>query len=301
MKRVTLTALILSLLSGCSVFMENFKNEDSGIDADFDADIDSDNENDSDMTEDGDVDRDTESDTDTEADNNWPCPQVNPTNALLRITSLEISAPSALALPELQNILNEDMDTFDLLWIMEINFTDSLLTLGNGMTDFAPPTTEEELCTVRWNADYLGPDNIPIIINNDTFSVTTPIDSATLLFYYYGSPLLEVTFRHIELTNIALNLSHTLVGTPNPSPGRMEYSTGWEENGQFAGYLDWHTTQSITVSEGMTLCQLLCLNDCTTIEPEECVNQPVEIPNSEGMLGYRLVATVGAGAVSVID
>ena len=106
----------------------------------------------------------------------------------------------------------------------------------------------------------------------------------------------------LELTDIAMDPTHTLVGTPNPPPDSMEYAAGWAEAGNLSGWLGFDASQAVEIEAlGLTLCSLLCPGDCADVDPTTCANPPAEIPGSGGVLGYQLTATVGAAAVAIAE
>ena len=90
------------------------------------------------------------------------------------MTSLEVRSPATLALPALQNILNESMDEFWFVWLFEIDLDASTMTTGSGTPTAAPPSTSEEFCTVNWDSVFPAAVDIPITVDGDMVSTAFP-------------------------------------------------------------------------------------------------------------------------------
>lgn len=273
--------------------------DDSGGDGDGDADVDSD--------VDADTDIDSDADSDGGADcGDWPCMQRDRNHVGLRVTAMNLSAPAGLASGVLQPILNDRLNGFLFLLLVEADFTTNTLSIGPGWTDTHPPRSDAEFCTVRWNPDFAVVRNIPFTLEGNSVSIE-PITSTLVIPVYSeidGALLMTLPMSWLELDGVTMSADRCLVGTPNPRPGTYEYAGDWVTAGRFAAWISWDDAEAALISNpvNMTLCSLLCgIHDpsCEGMNPTDCpLGAPVTIPGTD-RLGWRLEAQVGAGAITI--
>jgi hypothetical protein len=273
--------------------------DDAGGDGDSDADTDVDT----------DVDTDTDADGDGSADcADWPCAQRDRNHIGLRVTAMHLSAPAALASAALQPILNDRLDGFHFLLLVEADFTSSTLDIGAGWTETQPPTSDAEFCTVQWNPDFAVVRNVPFALEGDSVSVE-PIASTLVIPVYSqidGALLMTLPMSLLELDGVTLSEDRCLVGTPHPRPGTYEYAGDWEPAGRFTAWIGWDDADAAMISDplNLTLCALLCGlpgPTCEDADPAECPQgAPVTIPGTD-RLGWQIQAQVGAGAVTITE
>ena len=271
-------------------------------DSDGDGDADSDADTDADSDADGDGDADADSDADGDGD--WRCSQGDVDNPVFRLTALQISAPAALSSPLLQAILNDSIDVFGFIWLVELDLTAGTLTTGSGTADAVPPTNDTEFCNLHFNPDY-APATANIAVDGDTFDSDGLIETLTIPIYSDGAVLLELPMQQVEITGVTMNADHTLVGTPNAAPGSDAYAADWNTAGTLNGWIGFEAAEAVDIEDlGRTLCTLLCGIACTDvdsgdlIDPTTCTNPPTDIPAGTGQ-GYQLTAAIGAGAATV--
>lgn len=260
---------------------------------------------------DGDTDADSDSDGDGDADG-WRCSQPSTDVPQIRLTAMQISAPASLANPLLQAIIDDSLDGFRFIWLVEADLAGGTMTTGSGRADAVPPGTDAEFCTVHWNTgDYAPAEDNPITVSGSTISTSSPIDLISIPIYSEDSPdspLLVLPISHAELTGIELNADSTLVGTPNAAAGSDRYASTWDTAGEIRGWISVEDARNVPIEDlSETLCGLLSgdhpdptdmTQDCTSPQAD-WPNQPSEIPGSSGVMGYELVAGIGGGAVSI--
>jgi hypothetical protein len=263
---------------------------------------DDDTDGDADADSDGDGDMDADSDVDGDGDGDWPCAQADAMAPQLRVTSLQLTAPPALSLPALQNIFDGAIDTFGFLWLVEADLTAGTMTTGSG-DGTSPPASEADFCNVTWRTGYdPATANITYDQTAHTISTSAPIETMTIPIFSEGSLLLDLPLSQIDITDVAVNEDATLVGTPGATcPDDMNTcAANWTTDGTLTAWITWDAAMSIDIEAlSMSLCNLLCGGDCTTVEPTACANPPTEIPDSGGTLGYQVEGAIGAGAVTI--
>ncbi len=262
---------------------------------------------------DGDTDSDSDGDTDGDSDaDGWPCTQGSATAPQIRLTALQISAPASLSNPLLQAIINDSLDGFRFIWLVEADLEAGTMTTGSGRADAVPPTTDAQFCSVRWNTgDYAPARDNPITVTGSTISTTAPIDVVSIPIYSEESPdtpLLVLPLSQLELLNVELDADRTFVGTPMAPEGSTRYAASWDTAGSIRGWISVEDARGVEIEDlTQTLCGLLSgdhpdptdmSQDCTSPQAD-WTNQPTEIPGSGGVLGYELQAGIGGGAVTI--
>ena len=117
-----------------------------------------------------------------------------------------------------------------------------------------------------------------------------------------GDFLGYLPLSQLELRNIAMNRSRTLVGAPRETHS----ASTWQTAGYLSAWLSWDAALSVEIAtEGVprvSLCDLLCGLECQDLsDPLTCpVDVPEPIPGS-AQLGYHFEADFGAGAVTIVD
>jgi len=257
---------------------------------------------------DADADADGDTDTDADGDGGWPCEQASADAPSFRVTSLDVQAPTALSNALLQGIIDSSVDEFQFVWLLDLDLTANTMSTGSGRGVGANPVTEN-FCEVTWNADYPAANDIPITLSGDAVSTTGPI--ATLSIPMYSSedmenPMLVLPLSQLEILDVELSADRTLVGSM--PTGTTQYAANWVEAGTVRGWISAEDAMDVPVeSLNQTLCGLLSgdTGDATTPDDDcsspqaEWTNQPSEIPNGGGAVGYELEANIGAGAVTI--
>jgi hypothetical protein len=253
----------------------------------------------------GDGDGDTDSDTDADGDSDWECDQPNTERPQLRITSLQISAPSQLATGVLPSIIAETIDSFQFVWLIEIDMAGNTMTIGSGR-GVEPNPVADHFCEATWDAEYPG-QTTSITADGDTISTSAPIGSLDIPMYSdAGEPLMTMPITQLEVTDVVLSGDRTLVGTPGSSSGTTRYASDWETAGNLRGWISVDGARGVEIEDlGQTLCALLTgdrgeagnMDDDCTSPQEEWDHQPEEMPG--GGQGFLLEGTIGAGAVTI--
>ncbi len=252
-----------------------------------------DGDGDSDIDVDSDIDSDADSDADSDVECDWPCTVEDPTHPLLRLTSIQFLAPPALASPLLQAILDDTIDMFGFLWLVEFDLEDRTLTTGSGMGEGIPPTTDEEFCSVTWNPDY--PPATGRIDDDIDIDTVEPLEHLEIPIYSEdstGSPLILLPLSMVQLHDVLLDEECFMIGEPGDS------AASWETDGTLEAWIGWDDAREVMVEDlGRTLCDLLCGELCTEVDrPTDCRNPADTIPGTD-TFGYEMVAEIGAAPV----
>jgi hypothetical protein len=179
-----------------------------------------------------------------------------------------------------------------------------------------PPSNNLEFCNIPWHADVPRIEDVPITVLGDTFSTTRPISELELPIYTSSSaesPEFSLVLDQVELEDVTLDPTHTLVGEPLTWPGRTISTPSaelWMPGGRVRGWIPVEATRAEIVEfYGATLCGLISgdSGDSSTYD-DDCASpigswptQPSEIPGTEGLLGWQLEAEIGAGAVTIVE
>ena len=268
---------------------------DDGGDGDADGDADSDSDTDSDTDSDGD------------GDGAWPCAQADTENPSMRLTALQITAPEALTSLMLQAILDDSINGFRFIWLVQLDIAGLTMTTGSGRGSDAPSPDSAEFCSVTWNADY-PPESGAITFADNTVNSAGTIESLDIPVYSETSPddpLLILPISLVEISNVRFNADRTLVGTPNAPSGSNMFAQSWETDGELTGWISFDDAMAVPIEElGNTLCGLLCGADCAEVAAgtTTCAEgrEPETIPGTDTE-GYQLRANIGAGAVTIAE
>jgi len=287
--------MILGLLLGAGTWAVAACDGDSDGDADGDVDGDTDADGDS----------DTDGDSDGDVPEGWPCTQADAEMPTFRLTALRISEPAQLASPVIQLILDGAINEYTFLWLVEVDIAAGTMTTGSGRTDnpSPEPTNTDEFCSVRWNTgDHAPMENVPVSTTGDVVSTTSPISEVSIPVYTSDNPdeiLLTLPMRQVEITGLAMDADRVLVGEP-PATG-TQYAQQWTTSGALEGWIGWEDAETVYIEDmGQTLCQLLAGGSCAGGDPTAFANTPVAIPGTDPeILGYNLVAEIGAAAVGI--
>lgn len=260
---------------------------------------------------DGDSDVDSDSDTDGDGDGDWACTQANADTPQFRLTAMQVTAPTALSNALLQAIIDDSLDGFRFMWLVDLDLTAGTMQTGSGRATAVPPTNDDQFCNVSWNTGDYAPQSGTMSVTGDTVSTSAPLALVQIPIYSEetpDTPLMVLPISQLELLDVEMDATHTFVGSANAAPGSDRYAGSWNTAGRVQGWISVDDARTVEIEDlGQTLCGLLSgdhpdatdmSQDCTS-EQSTWPNQPAEIPDSGGTLGYQMQADIGAGAAAI--
>lgn len=285
---------------------------DGDIDIDVDSDSDSDSDTDSDSDSDTDTDTDVDSDADIDedvdlepdpcvnsgADEFWPCAQRRCHRPRLRVNSLNIVQPVQLALPAFQNVIDDALDDFSLLWLIDANLETGVVTMGVGAPEGWPPSTEEEFCNVGWDFAYPQILRAPILVDAHFVETRETLDYMEIVIQDPNEwePFLVFPMSNFSV-EMLLSTDNLLVGWPGWIDGDWSFAARWENDGEITGWITVDdAVEAFIPMLGTDLCQLLAGQICEG-DPADWTIPPVYDP--AGAWAYPFEAEIGAGSVTI--
>lgn len=186
-----------------------------------------------------------------------PCDRV--ANPLLRVSNLEFTQPASLATPLLSAILNGAIDAHRLIWLMELDITNRRMSTGYPSSEWYPPDSLEELCSVRWSSEYPPAIDVPISNEGGNIGTIDPIDHLVIPMFSESDPTVPL-----------LLLSMT----------QLEIEGNFEE-GRASGWISISDARAVYIEDlGTSLCDLLASAPCTG-DPIYWQHQPEDIPGTD--------------------
>lgn len=285
---------------------------DGDIDGDSDTDVDSDSDTDSDTDVDSDSDTDVDSDSDIDedvdsvvapcvesgADEFWPCGQRRCHRPRLRVSSLNIIQPAHLGLPVFQSIIDEALDDFSLLWLIDANLEAGVVTMGVGAPEGWPPSTEEEFCNVGWDFAYPQVLRAPIFVDEHYVETQEFLEYMEIVVQDPGGwePLVVFPLSNFSV-EMLLSTDNVLVGWPGRETYEWAFAETWENDGEVFGWISVQDAVDVYILQlGTDLCHLLAGQICEG-DPAGWAVPPETDPT--GAWAYRFEAEIGAGAVTI--
>ena len=231
----------------------------------------------------------------------WPCTQNEDQVLQFRTTLLQMRSPAALAAPLFRGVIESAVDSFALVWLLELNLASNSLKMGSGLPFSETPTEEATFCSAKWNPVYEAAE-VPVEIEDHRVTVVEPIPYLELPIYVAGatsSPRLVLPLRLVDFAGLQLSNDGQMIGEPGGETEGIAYSSSWQAGGILRGWVDVEEAKTVPVFS-TTLCAILAgpsSDSCRA--PRSSWNfPPSPIPGTD-QLGYLFESDLGAGAVDI--